>query len=335
MPTSPPPGDPVICGQMPPQQLDPSDLRPGDRADELAAITALLRAGVMPAPRLAAVIEHLGSAVALLQLPEAHPLLAQLAAQQEIFGAVTPEQLGRALREAEEWLEDSLDARTILDATYPESLRTIFDRPPLLFVVGQWDDERDWQSVAVVGTRRATREGLGRARRLSRELVEAGFTIASGLAAGIDTAAHTAALKARGRTVAVMGTGIARRYPERNAALAQLILDAGGALMSQFFPRQPPTPWTFPLRNVVMSGLTLATVVVEASVTSGARMQARVALQHGRAVFLLQSLVDRHEWARKYVTEGAYGVRAVAVTTTDEIVEQLEGKGLPQLPLAV
>jgi DNA processing protein len=315
---------------MTPARVEPSALRPGDRAHELAAIVALLKAGVLPAPRLSAVLEHVGSAVRLLQLPESHPLFVQLAAQGEIFGAVTPEHLASAIRDVEAWFALGLDVRTVLEPDYPANLRSIFDRPPLLFVLGQWIEEQDSRSVAVVGTRRATAQGLTRARRLSRELVEAGFTILSGLAAGIDTAAHTAALRAKGRTVAVMGTGIERRYPTRNVRLAQAILDAGGALISQFFPRQPPTTWTFPMRNVVMSGLALATVVVDASTTSGAKMQARIALQHGRTVFLLRSLVARHEWARKYVREGAYGTRAIEISATAEIVERLDGGGIAE-----
>ena len=108
--------------------------------------------------------------------------------------------------------------------------------------------------------------------------------MSSGLAAGIDTAAHTAALDAHGRTIAVMGTGVDHVYPATNRALAARIVDSGCALVTQFFPQQTPRPWMFPARNVVMSGLSLATVVVEASEASGARLQARVALQHGRAV---------------------------------------------------
>jgi DNA processing protein len=217
-----------------------------------------------------------------------------------------------------------VDFRTVLDPTYPASLLTIFNNPPLLFVEGEWKEEIDSLSVAVVGTRSASKEGIARARRLSRELVEAGFTVVSGMAEGIDTAAHEAALESRGRTVAVMGTGIDDRYPAVNAGLAGAILSSGGALLSQFFPEQGPRRWTFPQRNVTMSGLTLATVVVEAAATSGARMQARVALQHGRTVFLLRSLVDAHDWAREYVDDGVYDTQAIRVETTDDIVRRLK-----------
>jgi DNA processing protein len=159
--------------------------------------------------------------------------------------------------------------------------------------------------------------------------VEAGFVILSGLAAGIDTAAHTAALASAGSTSAVFGTGLDRIFPSENAELAEQILGAGGALISQFFPSQPPTQWTFPMRNVVMSGLAKATVVIEAGETSGARMQARVALQHGRTVFLLKSLVESHPWAAKYATEGAYGARAIEISSTADIVNRLNADDAP------
>lgn len=317
------------------QPIDAATLRPGEPDHELAAIVALIRTGVVPAYRLTTLIEFFASAVKLVQLSETDRLMAPPNAWDAVIGAVTPEDLGRAMRDVSDWRLRDYDIRTILDPTYPESLRDVFDRPPLLFVLGKWVEDVDSRSVAVVGTRRATKEGRTRTNRLSRELVKAGYTILSGLAIGIDRAAHEAALKAGGRTVAVMGTGLDYRYPASNRQLAERIVEAGGALISQFFPHQHPTRWTFPMRNVVMSGLSLATVVVEAAWTSGARMQARVALQHGRTVFLLRSLVARHEWAKKYVTEGAYGMKAIEVGSTQEIVERLEGNGIAQARLAV
>lgn len=130
----------------------------------------------------------------------------------------------------------------------------------------------------------------------------------SGLAVGIDTAAHTAALAADGRTVAVIGTGIDRVYPAQNAALQEEIA-AKGLVISQFLPGSPPTKTSFPMRNAVMSGYALATVVIEAAYRSGARMQARLALQHGRHVFLMRTLLD-HDWARDYAQRP--GVTVVA-----------------------
>ena len=177
------------------------------------------------------------------------------------------------------------------------------------------DDER---SVAVVGTRRPSEGGLQRARDIASGLVAAGYTVVSGLADGIDTAAHLAALERGGRTVAVIGTGLHRAYPARNASLQQRIAD-DAAVVSQFWPDAPPTRTSFPMRNVVMSGLARATVVVEASHTSGARMQARFALEHGRPLFLLGSLL-KHDWARQFAERpGTYVVRSA-----DEVVERVE-----------
>jgi DNA processing protein len=246
-----------------------------------------------------------------------------------LVGAVTPEQLGTATRDLKTWRQYGYGIHTVLDENYPLALLAIFNRPPLLFVAGGWDTPESQRAVAVVGARKATPQGIRRAQRLTRALVEARFTILSGLAAGIDTAAHTTALDAGGTTSAVMGTGLNRRFPKENARLADQILERGGALISQFFPAQPPATWTFPMRNVVMSGLSLATVVVEAGETSGARLQARVALQHGRTVFLLQSLVEQHAWAQRYATEGAYGTHAIAVSSPDEIIDRLEGRFEP------
>jgi DNA processing protein len=155
----------------------------------------------------------------------------------------------------------------------------------------------------------------------------------SGLAKGIDAHAHIGALRGGGRTVAVMGTGILRRYPAENAKLADAIVEAGGALLSQFFPNQPPTRWTFPKRNVTMSGLSLATVVVEAGATSGAKMQAEAALTHGRSVFLPSSLVAAHSWARRMVSEGFKGTLATEIHSTDDLLHRFDPSSTAPLAL--
>lgn len=125
----------------------------------------------------------------------------------------------------------------------------------------------------------------------------------SGLARGIETEAHTATLEASGRTIAVVGTGILRTYPRENAALADRIAQ-NGAVVSQFWPDAPPTKYSFPMRNAVMSGISQGTAVIEASATSGAKMQARIALEQGKRAFLMASLVTREEWAQRYLGRG-------------------------------
>lgn len=268
-------------------------------------------------------VDEFGSAVRLIQLTENDRLFATPDASHDIVGIVKVSHLCQALADVDRWLERGLDVRSVLDPEYPTELREIFNRPPLVFVEGRWAAPQPSAAIAIVGARKASAEGLATATRFATELSRAGFTILSGLAAGIDTAAHTATLDIRGRTAAVMGTGIDRVFPAENTVLANRILKYGGALISQFFPEQPPTQWTFPLRNVVMSGLASATIVIEASETSGARIQARVALQHGRTVFLLESLVHAHEWAAKYATTGAYGTRALVVREPEDILDRM------------
>jgi DNA processing protein len=206
---------------------------------------------------------------------------------------------------------------TVLDEDYPANLRVVYNLPPFLTYRGTLQED-DTRSVAVVGTRDATREGVRQAARLAAALTEAGVTVLSGLARGIDTAAHTATLDAGGRTIAVMGTGIRTVYPKQNSELAARIIERG-ALVSQFWPDTPPRTDTFPRRNVVTSGMSQGTVVVEASPTSGAKMQARLALLHGKRVFLLSSLVREREWARQYLKRGA-----IEVSDVTDIVRRLQ-----------
>lgn len=206
---------------------------------------------------------------------------------------------------------------TVLDRDYPANLRLIPNLPPFLFVLGELRVS-DARSVAVVGTRQASPDGITRAESMARQLVAAGVTVTSGLARGIDTAAHTSALRHDGRTVAVIGTGITKCYPAENADLAVEV--AGhGAVVSQFWPTSPPGKHTFPRRNVVMSGITQGTVVIEASGTSGAKMQARLAAEHGKQVFLIKSLVTEQEWARKMLERRA----AVEVDQVGDVLDRL------------
>ncbi|MEO8034815.1 MAG: DNA-processing protein DprA, partial [Acidobacteriota bacterium] len=285
------------------------------RDHELAALTVLLRSKAMPIERLAAAVENFGAVHTLQTI--AHD--SQLAPK---FGT---SDLEAAMAAVATWAADGRDVRTVFDRTYPQNLSAIFNKPPLIFVKGTWREDSDSLSVAVVGTRKPSPDGVKRAQVAARKLARAGITVISGLAAGIDTAAHAAALEAGGRTIAVMGTGIDRVYPGENRALAERIVQSGGGLVSQFFPEQPPTQWSFPMRNVTMSGLSLATLVIEAAETSGARQQARHALQHGRSVFLAASLVRSHEWARRMVDRGYDGAHAIVVESVDDVIDRIVG----------
>ncbi|MGO9604803.1 MAG: DNA-processing protein DprA [Candidatus Binataceae bacterium] len=226
-------------------------------------------------------------------------------------------------REIASAARDGFRVTTVLDPDYPLNLRTIFNLSPFLFYRGSLDAESDARSVAVVGTREASPEGMKLSAKMSRLLVEQKITVLSGLARGVDTAAHTAALDSDGRTIAVLGSGLRRVYPKENRALAERIAEQG-AVVSQFWLDAPPATYSFPRRNVTMSGMGQGTVVIEASSTSGAKMQARLALEHGKQVFLIRRLVTQQAWAQSYLKRGAIEVSdvqdiAARLRSADEI----------------
>ncbi len=172
---------------------------------------------------------------------------------------------------------------TINDASYPPLLKEISDPPPFLYIKGQLQPQ-DATSIAIVGSRSPTNYGKTTSHQLSYQLATRGVTIVSGFARGIDTTAHQGALEAGGRTIAVMGNGLGIVYPETNRELADEIIQSG-ALISEFPMTMPPMATNFPRRNRVISGLTLGTLVVEASERSGSLITARCAAEQGREVF--------------------------------------------------
>ena len=244
--------------------------------------------------------------------------------------AVVPSRVEQWQAELERLAVDGDAVETSGNADYPRNLRLINDHPPILFVRGSVvaADER---SMAVVGTRHPSPEGVRDATDLARGLAERGVTVVSGLAQGIDTAAHMGALVARGRTLAVFGTGIQSTFPAANRGLA-LRVAGQGACLSQFWPDQKGARWTFPLRNIVTSGLSIGTVVVEAGETSGARLQAQDALRHGKQLFLMDRLVTMQPWAREMAERPGVTV----VQHIDEVIEALEfDLRLPELDLVL
>lgn len=208
-----------------------------------------------------------------------------------------------------DWRNRSLNFMSVLDTDFPERLRSIIDVPPFLFYKGTLRPNES--GVSVVGSRKCTPEGMRFAQYTAQMLVDNGLSVIAGLAEGIDTFAHTAALRAGGRTVAFIGTGICRQYPPSNKDL-QAEIEKRGLVFSQFYPDAMPTKKTFPMRNALMSGYGIATVIVEANEYSGTRIQARKALQHGRPVIIRKSVVDATKWAKKYVGKpGVYIVDSV------------------------
>ena len=207
---------------------------------------------------------------------------------------------------------------TFMDDDYPESLHQISDQPVVLYVSGQWPKRLDC-GVAIVGSRRASLYGLQIAERFAVELAELGVPVISGLARGVDGAAHQGALRAGGSTVAVLGCGMDIVYPPEHAQLYRDI-KAKGCLVSEFAFGTPPVPFNFPRRNRIVSGLSLGVVVVEANIKSGALVTAGIALEQGREVFAVPGRIDSDVSAGPHalIEQGAKTVLSV-----QDILEEL------------
>ncbi len=227
--------------------------------------------------------------------------------------------LASAEKEVLAWQSQGLEFLTILDERYPARVRDIHQAPPFLFARGTRMESDP--AVSVVGSRDASSRGLDMASGVAGTLVQMGVTVVAGLAAGIDTTAHVTALEEAGRTVAVIGTGINKYYPASNRELQDRIATEG-LLLSQFFPDAPPQRHNFPMRNAIMSGYGIATVVVEAGETSGARIQARMAVEHGRPVMLTDMVVERTSWGKTLSTRPDVYVVSSTADVAD-VVQQL------------
>jgi DNA processing protein len=175
--------------------------------------------------------------------------------------------------------------------SYPRLLREIHAPPIVLYVWGELQ-ERDHHAIGIIGARRTTHYGLESAKKLAYQLAYAGLTIISGLARGIDTAAHQGALAAKGRTIAVIGSGLARLYPPENAALAEKIQAGNGAVVSEFSMEIEPDRQTFPMRNRIIAGWSHGILVVEAGLNSGALITSSQALEQGRSVYAVPGHIN-------------------------------------------
>lgn len=224
-----------------------------------------------------------------------------------------------AQRQVEEWQEQGLDFISVLDERYPNRLRQVVDMPPFLFADGTL--VQDDMGVSVVGSREATPDSVAFAQETASMLVDQGLTVIAGLAAGVDAAAHRRALDEGGRTVAFIGTGITRQYPVQNRVLQREISERG-LVLSQFWPDQGPTRYTFPMRNASMSGYGLATVVVQAGEHSGTRIQARQAQQHGRPVILRDTVVRDTQWGHRLFSRPGVYV-ASSVPEVQQILQEI------------
>jgi DNA processing protein len=214
--------------------------------------------------------------------------------------------------------QHGIDILTEAHAAYPRMLREIHDPPGVLFVRGTLKSD-DALGIGIVGTRHASAYGLRQAERLAASLSRAGLTIISGLARGIDAAAHRGALAAGGRTLAVLASGVLNIYPPEHDKLADEVA-ARGAVLSESPPLAPPLGGTFPQRNRIISGLSLGVIVIEAGLRSGALITARHAMEQGREVFALPGSVENRsaQGCHRLIRDGAK-----LIETADDVLEEL------------
>ena len=264
------------------------------------------------------VVEHLGSAAAVFRAS-----LTELEATGILASAAQSLATGKSMELAREEMARATAAGveivTIDDSCYPQQLKQIYDPPLVLYVRGQVEVISQ-PGIALVGTRHPTPYGSGMAERLACDLAAHGLVIISGMARGVDTAGHRGALAAKGKTVAVFGTGIDVIYPKENSRLSEQILALGGALISEFPIGTSAFPQNFPIRNRIISGMSVGVLVVEAAEYSGTRITARCALEQNRDVFAVPgNVTNKNSWGPNTLIK--QGAKLVA--TWEDVWEEL------------
>ncbi len=257
-------------------------------------------------PRAAAkLLERFGSAEAVYRATRAELEKVRLLPE-AVDSIIARDQHDKAEGEIEAVRKLGGDILVLDDGVYPPLLREIYDPPITLYVKGAWAECLEQPCVAIVGSRRCSTYGQNAASMLARDLAQRGVTIVSGFARGIDAAAHRGAIEGGGRTVAVIGTGLDQVYPRDHKKLADEVLQASGAIVSQFPLTTPPVSENFPYRNRIISGLSLGAIVVEAAENSGSLITARLAMEQNREVFAVPgNITSRNSFGTNYLIKGA------------------------------
>jgi DNA processing protein len=268
--------------------------------------------------RIRKLIEHCGSAERVFQasLTELEAMGMRAVSAQSL---ATGKSLELAQQECMKAAEAGARIISLSDPEYPSRLKEIYDPPVILFVKGRVDVLAQ-PGIAMVGTRHPTPYGSGMAERLSTDLAARGLVIISGLARGIDTASHRGAVAAKGKTVAVLGTGIDVMYPKENTRLTEQIVALGGALITEFPVGTSPAPQNFPIRNRIISGMSAGVLVVEAAEYSGTRITSRCALEQNRDVYAVPgNVTNKNSWGPNTLIK--QGAKLVA--TWEDVWEEL------------
>lgn len=271
-------------------------------------------------PRAATkLLERFGSAEAVFQARRSE--LESLRLRPETIESIMKHEFeDKADEELERVKEIGGDIVVLDDGNYPPYLREIADPPITLYVKGDWQACFDQPCVAIIGSRMCSTYGQNASEMLARDLASRGICIVSGLARGIDSAAHRGAIQGGGRTIAVLGTGLDGDYPKENARLVEEITGAGGAAVTQFPLGTPPIPENFPYRNRIISGLSLGVLIVEASERSGSLITARLAAEQGREVMAVPGNITS---GRSYGTNYLIKSGAKLVQQWQDVVAEL------------
>lgn len=295
-------------------------------ADELRALVALsLVPGVGPG-RIRALLAHFGAASAVMSASKRALARVDRVGPQTAAAIAAFDGDAEVDRQFEKAERVGAELVPLWDERYPDLLRRIYDPPAVLWLRGDLLPQDD-RAIAIVGTRRATEYGKRVAHHFAFELAKRGFTIVSGLAYGVDAAAHRGALEAGGRTIAVLGSGVDRIYPAKNAPLAERMAMGQGAVLSEFGLGTKPDAVNFPRRNRIVAGLAHGTLVAEARKTGGALITAWMALEQNREVFAAPAALfsPTGEGTNQLVRKGY----ATLVTSVDELLEELDGQLRP------
>jgi DNA processing protein len=236
----------------------------------------------------------------------------------------------KAVEELENVKELGGDVLILDDGSYPYLLREIADPPITLYVKGAWQACFDAPCVGVIGSRKCSTYGENASEMLARDLAENGICIVSGLARGIDTAAHRGALRGKGKTIAVLGTGIDNVYPKENKKLVEEILESGGAIVSQFPLETPPLKDNFPYRNRIISGLSYGVLLVEASERSGSLITARLAMEQNREVMAVPgNITSRNSFGTNYLIKSGAKLVQQWQDVVSELPQEISARILP------
>ncbi|MDX1438655.1 MAG: DNA-processing protein DprA [Rubricoccaceae bacterium] len=306
----------LLFPNAPTPSVDPTE------ENEKRALVALYGVPGLGPSRIRTLVAEMGSGYAVLNAPIGSLQAVEGVGRMTAEAIATYDEAGKIDRQFEAAKNVGAELITLHDSRYPTLLKKIYDPPPFLWTRGKFKPEDEY-AVAIVGTRKATEYGRRAAEYFAKALVERGFTIVSGLAYGIDVAAHRAALEAGGRTIVVLGSGVDRIYPSAHKDVVDRILaDDRGAIISEFPMGAKPDATNFPRRNRIIAGISKGTLVAEARESGGALITAFEAIEQNREVFAVPSPFNSETIGTNTLIRNGH---AALISTVDDVLSEIGG----------